>query len=141
MAYAFRIVVIACVTLSLAGCMSRAESLRRDEDKCRSEGFKPNTQAFAECMRRLNPPFVSISRSNNDCISGISMSVSVTIEGETFRFNPSCGFSFNDSFTTKRKHKCKIDAGMCSGFSPANAIEVHCDDGARASTDVACPKK
>lgn len=48
--------VVAVVGLAglLAGCMTAEEQRAADEDKCRSYGFRPRTDAFAECLQRLD---------------------------------------------------------------------------------------
>jgi len=40
----------------LAGCQTLTPAERRalDEQQCRSYGFRPNTDAFAECLQRID---------------------------------------------------------------------------------------
>jgi hypothetical protein len=45
---------LAAVALMLAGCMTAEERRAADEGRCRSYGFRPNTDAFAECLQRLD---------------------------------------------------------------------------------------
>ena len=45
---------LAAVALLLAGCMTAAERRTADEDKCSSYGFHPKTDAFAECLQRID---------------------------------------------------------------------------------------
>lgn len=42
-------------SLALAGCTTLTPEERRalDEEQCRSYGFRPNTDAFAECLQRI----------------------------------------------------------------------------------------
>ncbi|MCB0367518.1 MAG: hypothetical protein H6624_12585 [Bdellovibrionaceae bacterium] len=83
---------------------------------------------------------IRIDHDENDCVDGwISMDVRVQVGFETFDFNPSCSFSFNDSFATEDGIQCEIAAGMCSAFSPYNRIEVSCEDGSSDGVDVKCP--
>ena len=84
---------------------------------------------------------VQIENDKSDCVNGwVSMDVTVRVDGETFKFTPSCKFSFNESFKTKEGRECRIDAGMCSSFSPTNKIEVVCKPGSQDSVTVDCPK-
>lgn len=84
---------------------------------------------------------VVIDNDENDCVNGfISMDVVVRVDSESFRFNPSCRFSFDDTFKTSRGVKCKISAGMCTSFSPKEKIEVSCSDGGNDSVKVKCPE-
>ena len=84
---------------------------------------------------------ISIDTDEDDCVNGwISMDVTTTVDGETFSFNPSCNFSFDQTFTTSKGINCRIEAGMCSGFLPFNKIQVSCE-GASESAPVKCPKK
>ncbi len=86
-------------------------------------------------------PRIEIDHDANDCVDGwISMDVSVYVDGENFKFDPSCSFSFNQSFTTSAGIACEAAAGMCSSFSPYNAFEVKCDGGSESVT-IACPAK
>jgi hypothetical protein len=84
---------------------------------------------------------VQINHDSQDCAMGwLSMDVVVSVHGEQFKFDPSCSFSYSDSFTTKKKIKCKIESGMCSGFLPAQRIDVSCDDGGSSSVSFQCKK-
>ena len=51
-----RVVTLAAigVVTMLAGCVSPAEVRRRDEAACSGYGFKPGSDAFAECLQREN---------------------------------------------------------------------------------------
>lgn len=42
-------------SLTLAGCATLTPEERRalDEQQCRSYGFRPDTNAFAECLQRI----------------------------------------------------------------------------------------
>lgn len=85
---------------------------------------------------------IRIDSDKDKCVQGwISMDVNVTVNGEGFKFDPSCKFSFDQDFATSKGIKCRINAGMCSSFSPANKIEVECRDGSQESVTVACPQK
>jgi hypothetical protein len=86
-------------------------------------------------------PEVNVFASSSCAHGSISASVDVTIKGETFRFGPSCGFSFDHKFRTKKGVKCEIHAGMCSGFWPSQRFEVSCADGTKGSSNIACPPK
>lgn len=85
---------------------------------------------------------VDISHDESDCRDGwASMDVVVSVDVERFRFEPSCNFSFSQSFQTSQGLTCQIEAGMCSSFSPQERIEVRCDDGGSDSVSVDCPKE
>jgi hypothetical protein len=76
------------------------------------------------------------------CANGrISMDIEVTVNGERFKFSPSCRFSFDKKFSTKSGTECEIEAGMCSNFSPRQKIFVKCSDGSNDSVDVKCSTK
>nr|WP_298101170.1 hypothetical protein [uncultured Shinella sp.] len=49
-----RFAALAATALLLAGCQTAAEMRAHDEDKCRAYGFRPNTDAFAECLQRID---------------------------------------------------------------------------------------
>lgn len=49
-----RLAALAATALFLAGCQTAAEVRANDEDKCRAYGFRPNTDAFAECLQRID---------------------------------------------------------------------------------------
>ena len=85
-------------------------------------------------------PKIKITPDTDDCINGwMSMDVVVSVDDEVFRFDPSCKFSFSKTFKTKNGFECKIDAGMCSSFSPKNRIEVACPNLSVISVPVKCP--
>lgn len=87
-----------------------------------------------------DPSEIVIVYDDEDCVSGwLSMDVAVNVDGEIFKFDPSCKFSFNETFKTKKGFYCKIDAGMCSSFSPKNRIEVNCSNLGEAAVFVKCP--
>jgi hypothetical protein len=44
---------LAAAGLFLTGCQSAAEIRANDETKCRSYGFRTGTDAFAECLQRI----------------------------------------------------------------------------------------
>jgi len=85
---------------------------------------------------------IEIDNDKSDCLDGwISMDVTITVDGEDFDFEPSCNSSFDDDFETKSGKKCEVEAGMCSGFSPENKLEVECDDGSDEEIEIYCPRK
>ncbi|WP_421591513.1 hypothetical protein [Shinella sp. M27] len=49
-----RFAALAATALFLAGCQTAAEVRAGDENKCRAYGFRPNTDAFAECLQRID---------------------------------------------------------------------------------------
>jgi hypothetical protein len=49
-----RLIGLAGLALLLAGCMTAEERRAADENRCRSYGFRPKTDAFAECLQRLD---------------------------------------------------------------------------------------
>jgi translation initiation factor IF-1 len=68
-----------------------------------------------------------------------SMKFRVAFRDQKFDFEPSCSFSFSKRFKTKEGIDCKLEAGMCSSFSPKNRFEVSCEDGSKGATSVQCP--
>lgn len=83
---------------------------------------------------------VSIETDWRDCLDGrISMDVDVRVDGEQFSFSPSCSFSFDNSFTTKKGRSCEVSAGMCSAFSPEKRFEVSCEGLSDEGVDIQCP--
>lgn len=52
--YLTRFAALAATALLLAGCQTAAEMRANDENKCRAYGFRPNTDAFAECLQRID---------------------------------------------------------------------------------------
>jgi hypothetical protein len=49
-----RLAALAATTLFLVGCQTAAEVRANDEHKCRSYGFRAGTDAFAECLQRID---------------------------------------------------------------------------------------
>ena len=49
-----RFAALTATALFLAGCQTAAEVRANDEAKCRSYGFRPGTDAFAECLQRID---------------------------------------------------------------------------------------
>ena len=49
-----RLTALAATALVIAGCQTAAEVRANDEGKCRAYGFRPNTDAFAECLQRID---------------------------------------------------------------------------------------
>lgn len=49
-----RTVAMIGLALLMSGCMTAAEVRAADEQKCRSYGFRPKTDAFAECLQRID---------------------------------------------------------------------------------------
>ena len=49
-----RFAALAATALLLAGCQTAAEVRANDENKCRAYGFRANTDAFAECLQRID---------------------------------------------------------------------------------------
>jgi translation initiation factor IF-1 len=77
---------------------------------------------------------------DQDCAKGrSSMEIGITLDGQKYKFDPSCSFSFSKRFNTKDGVECKIEAGMCSSFSPKNSFEVKCENGAKGSVAIRCP--
>ncbi|WP_421580113.1 hypothetical protein [Shinella sp. M31] len=52
--FLIRFAALAATALLLAGCQTAAEMRANDENKCRAYGFRPNTDAFAECLQRID---------------------------------------------------------------------------------------
>jgi hypothetical protein len=52
--FPIRFAALAATALLLAGCQTAAEMRANDENKCRAYGFRPNTDAFAECLQRID---------------------------------------------------------------------------------------
>lgn len=49
-----RLAILATTALLPAGCQTAAEVRANDENKCRSYGFRAGTDAFAECLQRID---------------------------------------------------------------------------------------
>jgi hypothetical protein len=45
---------LAAVAIVLAGCQTAEEVRARDENRCVAYGFRPRTDAFAECLQRID---------------------------------------------------------------------------------------
>jgi hypothetical protein len=43
-----------CAALTLIGCTTPREIIQLYEQQCREYGFKPNTDAMAQCVQRLD---------------------------------------------------------------------------------------
>jgi hypothetical protein len=48
------IVAVAGLAFLVSGCMTAEERRAADEAQCRSYGFRGRTDAFAECLQRLD---------------------------------------------------------------------------------------
>jgi len=82
---------------------------------------------------------IKIDADEDDCIDGwISMDINVSVNGERFNFDPSCNFSFDDTIKTSSGMECRVEAGMCSSFSPQKRFEVTCDDGSSEEIPIKC---
>ena len=53
----------------------------------------------------------------------------IEINGEDFSFNPSCDYSYFNSFTTETGLYCYLDSDMCSYGDTESYIELYCEDG------------
>ncbi|MEW9616261.1 hypothetical protein AB3G45_20825 [Shinella sp. S4-D37] len=49
-----RFAALAATALLLAGCQTAADVRASDEARCRSYGFRMGTDAFAECLQRID---------------------------------------------------------------------------------------
>ena len=49
-----RLAVLAIVALAVTGCQTAEEMRAADENRCVSYGFRPRTDAFAECLQRID---------------------------------------------------------------------------------------
>ncbi len=49
-----RLVALAIAALAVTGCQSAEEVRAADENRCVSYGFRPRTDAFAECLQRID---------------------------------------------------------------------------------------
>lgn len=52
--WAWRLALALTAAAALAGCVSDAELRQHDEAQCASYGFKPGTDAFAQCLQQEN---------------------------------------------------------------------------------------
>ena len=50
----YRLAALAVTALLLAGCQTAAERRAADEDRCRDYGFRRGSDAFAECLQRID---------------------------------------------------------------------------------------
>jgi hypothetical protein len=48
------ILAVTGLALLVSGCMTAQELRAADEARCRSYGFRPRTDAFAECLMKLD---------------------------------------------------------------------------------------
>lgn len=46
--------VVMCAVLGLIGCTTPKEIIQFYQQQCREYGFKPNTDAMAQCVQRLD---------------------------------------------------------------------------------------
>lgn len=49
-----RLAALAATAMLLAGCQTAAEVRANDENKCLDYGFRADTDAFAECLQRID---------------------------------------------------------------------------------------
>ena len=49
-----RAAALAATLVLLAGCQTAEEMRAADENRCISYGFRPRTDAFAECLQRID---------------------------------------------------------------------------------------
>jgi hypothetical protein len=51
-----KVAIFACLAVVLAACTTMSPQERRamDEETCRSYGFRPDTDAFATCLQRID---------------------------------------------------------------------------------------
>lgn len=49
-----RLAALAVTAILLAGCQTAAEVRANDENRCRDYGFRTGTDAFAECLQRID---------------------------------------------------------------------------------------
>ncbi|WP_337182735.1 hypothetical protein [Shinella sp.] len=49
-----RLAVLAVTALVVAGCQTAEEARMADENRCVGYGFRPRTDAFAECLQRID---------------------------------------------------------------------------------------
>lgn len=71
------------------------------------------------------------------CLTWLGFDITVLVDGEEFEFDPSCGFNFTESFTTKKGIDCEVEAGMCTSWDPEGRFEVECD-GVREGISIVC---
>jgi hypothetical protein len=48
-----RFILLTLLGALLAGCTSAAQITQRNEERCQARGYQPNTDAFADCVTRL----------------------------------------------------------------------------------------
>ncbi|GMB81246.1 hypothetical protein NN6n1_20290 [Shinella zoogloeoides] len=49
-----KLAALAAIAVVIAGCQTAEEMRAADEDRCLSYGFRPRTDAFAECLQRID---------------------------------------------------------------------------------------
>ena len=49
-----RLTALAATALVIAGCQTAEEMRAADANRCLSYGFRPRTDAFAECLQRID---------------------------------------------------------------------------------------
>ena len=48
-----RFLLLTLISASLAGCTSAAQIAQNNEERCQARGYQPKTDAFADCVTRL----------------------------------------------------------------------------------------
>ena len=48
-----RFILLTLLGALLAGCTSAAQIAQRNEERCQERGYQPKTDAFADCVTRL----------------------------------------------------------------------------------------
>lgn len=116
-----RPVTFSCATLALLGCSLSA--------------VRPQTDSEPE------PNFTSprLEVDSDDCAQGfLSTDIIATVDSESVRFGPLCGFSFDEHFETKTGRTCVIESGMCSDFQPRGRVDLRCNGASSVSASLDC---
>jgi hypothetical protein len=48
------LLLLAVAAVTLGGCMTAEQRLARDQQSCAGYGFRPGTEAFAQCMMNVD---------------------------------------------------------------------------------------
>jgi hypothetical protein len=127
-----------CVFAIVATCgWYGAEGAQRSKQTgCESDARQPSRgRADPGCRRapKTEKSNIEVRYNFYNCSMGfLALYVEVIVDGEQFKFTPSCAFPFSASFTTRRKVRCKIESWMCGAGNLMTAIPMHvtCSDGA-----------
>jgi hypothetical protein len=78
-------------------------------------------------------------RDQGDCALGfLTSNIEITIDGEEHDLSFNCLFFNEQTITLGEGDTCDVTSGMCSGALPQNEVQVICNQGGFATTEIAC---